>query len=250
MNTEFLKNLYSKRLLACVTITGLITLYSCNDVFRSKVINAWFDIGAYESFEDDELHKKSQWKYLSESEFNAMINDGVSKLNPPLQNHASIFDLGMGVGAAFKAMEQDFPDLDINGSDFSSSVIKKAKTTFPSFKDNFHIHDMTLKHPMIKDNAFDHVFSFGALAMYLSFDQMIFAIQEAIRITKPGGSLLFTHFIEPNGKPRRSIVQPVKKSQIYNTLSQMNLEDIRIEPMIHEGDRYQVHCRKPKNTPS
>lgn len=50
------------------------------------------------------------------------------------------------------------------------------------------------KHPL--ENNSQDVISAGALGMYLYKNEMITAIKEAVRMTKPGGSLCFTHFLE------------------------------------------------------
>jgi ubiquinone/menaquinone biosynthesis C-methylase UbiE len=233
-------------LLALFLSVTLLLAYTLHDGFRSQVITLWFNLGAFETYQPEDLHKKSQWKYLSEQEFDEVIMDTVSSLKPPLKNHAKVFDIGMGVGAAFKVLQNHYPNLKLAGSDISSTAINHAKDIFPKFKDQFHVHDMTIKHEWIKDNTFDHVFSFGALAMYLTQEKMLIAIEEAIRITKPGGSLAFTHFIEPNAQPRRSIVAPIPKAFWFEALPQMGVSNIRIQTMPHEGERYQVLCTKNK----
>lgn len=70
---------------------------------------------------------------------------------------------------------------------------------------------MVDKHPLENNNQ-DHVISEGALGMYLYKNEMITAIKEAVRMTKPGGSLYFTHFLEKNGNNNGSIVERVDKS--------------------------------------
>ena len=48
-----------------------------------------------------------------------------------------------------------------------------AQDVFVDDVDHFVVHDMTLKHEFIADNTYDHVFSFGALGMYLTKPQML-----------------------------------------------------------------------------
>jgi len=83
--------------------------------------------------------------------------------------------------------------------------------------------------------------------MYLKKGEMIKAIREATRIVKPGGSMVFTHFIEPGGKRVGSIITKVKKSFWKEKLEGMGLEDIRVYNMAYQGDRYQLTCRKKIN---
>ena len=68
------------------------------------MITLWFNLGAFETYQPEDLHKKSQWKYLSEQEFEEIIIDTAQSLQPPLRGQATVFDIGMGVGAAFKVI--------------------------------------------------------------------------------------------------------------------------------------------------
>ncbi len=227
-----------------LTATAICVGFFSNDNFKTAMINLWFDLGTYASHNEEDLHKYSQWSYLTQEEFADIVRDGISKLNKPLTNKSHVFELGVGVGAALKIIAMDYPNIQLGGSDFSANAIEMAKTILPESKDELYVHDMAQKHDYIADNTYDCVLSFGALAMYLTEEEMVSATQEAIRITKPGGSLLFTHFIEPDAQPRRSIVTPVDKAYWENTLPQLGGKNIRVYPMLHQGDRYQVSFTK------
>ena len=60
-------------------------------------------------------------------------------------------------------------------------------------------------------------------------------------MTKPGGSLIFTHFIAPGGWNVGSIVDKVEKDFWRKELLKL---EYHLEDMLHQGDRYQVLCRK------
>ena len=137
--------------------------------------------------------------------------------------------------------------LELGGSDIAEYAIDQVKQIFPKQSDHFFISDMSQKHNNIPDNYYDHVLSFGALAMYLTKDEMKKAITEAVRITKPGGSLLFTHFIAPEGKTVRSIVSPIEPSFFEENAKEWGIENIKIYEMKHQGDRYQVTCKKQES---
>lgn len=134
--------------------------------------------------------------------------------------------------------------MELGGSDIAQNAIDQVRKIFPKQSDHFFISDMSQKHNNIPDNYYDHVLSFGALAMYLTKDEMKKAIAEAVRITKPGGSLLFTHFIAPDGKTVWSIVSPIEPSFFEENAKEWGIENIKIYGMKHQGDRYQVTCRK------
>ena len=104
---------------------------------------------------------------------------------------------------------------------------------------------MTDFHSMVKDSTYDHVFSFGAMGMYLHLDDIPIAVKEAVRITKPGGSLLFTHFIEPGGVHVGSIVDRVPKSFWEKNAKRFGVTGVVIQKMDEQQkDRYAVCMTK------
>lgn len=194
----------------------------------------------------ENLHYGSAWGYLTSQQFKEMILDGVSKMSPPINKNEKIFELGVGVGAALKVIETHIvPDqIEMAGSDIAENSIIRVKNIFPEQSDNFFISDMTEKHVNIPDNYYDHVVSFGALGMYLIKSEMKKAVTEAVRITKPGGSLLFTGFIAPGGKTIGSIVSFTDPSFFEKNAEEWGIENIKIYKMKHQGDRYQVTFNK------
>ena len=207
-------------------------------------IKNWFNNEAL-NYESENLHFGSAWRYLTEKEFKEIILDGISKMDPKINKHEKIFELGTGVGAALKVIENYIgtDQLEIGGSDIAENAITQVKKNFPKQSDQFFIWDMTQK-SNIPENYYDHVLSFGALAMYLPKNQIKKAIKEAVRITKPGGSLLFTNFIAPDGKNIGSIVSPVEQSFFEENAKEWGIENIKIYGMKHQGDRYQVTFKK------
>jgi ubiquinone/menaquinone biosynthesis C-methylase UbiE len=131
----------------------------------------------------------------------------------------------------------------LSGSDFSPNAIKIIKDIFNKRSDNFYCLNMIDKHP-IPDNSMDHVISAGALGMYLTKNEMILAIKEAVRMTKPGGSLCFTHFLEENGSNKGSIIDRVNKSFWISSKDELNIENIVFGELKHQGDRYFFTCNK------
>jgi cyclopropane fatty-acyl-phospholipid synthase-like methyltransferase len=201
----------------------------------------WFNKGAY-NCDKENLHHCSEWRYLSKEAFDVLIMDGASKLG--IKDSDKIFDMGVGVGAALLVMDKHYKNLELGGSDFAENAIKKAKEVFPRHAKNFYLQDMSKKHEKIPANYYDHVVSFGALAMYLTLEQMNAAIKEAVRMTKPGGTMLFTSFIAPGGKNVGSIITPVDPRYWQKKADYLGIKDVEILPMKHQGDRYMLLCKK------
>ena len=185
------------------------------------------------------LHAASGWGYMSEKQYNSMIDHVLQEL--PIKEGDSVFELGCGVGAVLLRIRNAYGvKVSIGGSDLSPKSIVKAREIFPNEKDNFYALSMTEKNNRLQDNSYDHVISFGALAMYLYKDEMELALREAIRIAKPGGRLCFTHFIEPDGVLKGSILEPMEKSH-WKTIAKKHLmENLKVKQMIEQKDRYFV----------
>lgn len=221
-------------------------VYDIYFTYKSKkAIKEWFNDEAL-SYNPEKLHDGSAWNYLTTEEFKEIVLDGVSKMDPKIKNHEKIFELGVGVGAALKVIKDDLGDfqLEMGGSDIAENAIDQVKKIFPDQADNFFVGDMIENHSNIPDNYYDHVVSFGALAMYLTENQMKKAIKEAVRITKPGGSLLFSHFIAPGGEKIGSIVTKIEPSFFEMNAKEWGVDNIKIYQMKHQGDRFQVALRK------
>ena len=197
----------------------------------------WFENAA--RLNDSPLHTQSGWGYLSEDEYNNMVVHVLQRMS--IQKEDSVFEFGCGVGAVLLLIQNIYgKNISVGGSDFSFQQIKRARQIFPKEASRFYVLSMTQKHDLIPNDSIDHVISFGALAMYLYEDEMKITLEEAIRVTKPGGRLCFTHFIEPDGKFIGSILEPVSKSFWYEIRQEYNLKHLIIEQMKHQIDRYFV----------
>ena len=197
----------------------------------------WFENVAQKT--DIPLHAASGWGYMSEEEYNNMVYHVLNKMS--IKDTDSVFELGCGVGAVLQLIKSAYGErVTIGGSDLSVQAIAKIQKVFPVDATNFFVASMEEKNEHIMDNAKDHVISFGALAMYLYKEGMLKALEEAIRIAKPGGHLCFTHFIEPNGKLKGSILEPIEKSFWPLIANQYSLENLIIEQMLYQKDRYFV----------
>ncbi len=227
--------------LLLIGVAPLLVVAACNQGHNS--VKDWFEDEATHC-DADKLHHCSAWRYLSTEEFDELVLDGTSKLNPAIRDGAKIFELGAGVGAVFQSISKRNTGLTFGGNDLAVNAIKKAKDLFPSQKDNFFVQDMTQRNEHIAGNTYDHVLSFGALGMYLTKEQMLQATKEAVRITKPGGSLLFTSLIRPGGKRVGSIVEAVEDGFWSKHAEDLGIEDVRVYDMKHQGVRYQVAFRK------
>lgn len=192
------------------------------------------------------LYLCSEWYASTQEEWDARVTTSFAKLDPPLRDNESIFELGVGVGAVVQTLMKQHKGLWIGGSDLSKQALEIAKKVFPSQADHFFVNDMTKKHSYIPDNSFHHVVSLGALAQYLDKEQMLVAIEEAARMTTPGGSMLFTNFMEATEPPSKYVHERVPKSFWRGKLEKFGIENVKIHNMPTKG-RYEISCTKKKD---
>lgn len=191
-------------------------------------------------------YKLSGWG-INQYEYDDVINHCISKMNPKISKDSSLFELGCGTGKSLEHISNQIKLSKVGGSDIFKNPLDLAKKIYPQFKHLFNVQKMQDKHKHINNNSFDHVVSFGALAMYLTKEEIKLAMIEAVRITRPGGSLCITHFIEPNGKGRGSILEPIYKSELLEMLNSINVENIKIFKLKHQDYRYFVVFNKKRN---
>lgn len=159
----------------------------------------------------------------------------------PIKGTESVFELGCGTGAALKRLKQVYGDqLQVGGSDISSNAIEFARKLFPGNRDNFNVISMTETNDLIGDQSQDIVVSFGAFAMYLYEDDMELALQEALRVAKSAANICLSHFIEPQGQFLGTILQPIAKVQWKKWAARYSLQNLKIQQMVHQQDRYYV----------
>lgn len=203
----------------------------------------WFEKMA--QIETIPLHAASGWGYLSEEEYNSIVDHVLQEMH--IKNNDSVFELGCGVGAALQRIKHTYGEnISIWGSDLSEQAIKKVRETFPNESSHFYVLSMTQKNDYTLNDSKDHVISFGAFAMYLYREEMKKALEEAIRIARPGGHICFTHFIEPNGNRIGSILEPIEKSYWTKIKKQYFLENLIVKQMILQKDRYFICFSKRK----
>ena len=218
------------------------TSYEAFKNWQQKSRLEWFEDVAQK--EELPLHAASGYGYMSEVEFSEMVSHVLQEM--PIKSSDSVFEMGCGVGAVLKIIRfMHGETVSVGGSDLSQQAVSKIRAIFPNDTANFYVLPMTEKNFNIPDNSKDHVISFGAIAMYLYKEQMVIALQEALRICKPGGHLCFTHFVEPSGVLKGSILEPVEKSFWIKLTEKYSLENVIVKQMIHQKDRYFVCFSKP-----
>lgn len=151
---------------------------------------------------------KSGWDYFpTAADYYAIIDDPATAAR--IKANSTVLELGCGVGASLQRLvETRRISPKVHGIDFSSTAISAARTALPA--GTFIKGDIAGRLPFA-DNSMDHVVSFGAVGMYLTHKEMAHVVREASRVVRPGGTVLFTQFVEPWSLHRGSILAPIPR---------------------------------------
>ena len=143
---------------------------------------------------DDDRFNNTYGSYLHAQE-RAILKSklkGISK--------TSILDMGCGTGR--------FLEFAQNGVDFSEGMLQEAKAKFP----NHQLKVSDIRNMPFSENSFDAIFSLHVF-MHLDLETVQQTIQEAHRILKPNGILIFDF----PSKTRRELINYQKDGWHGNT---------------------------------
>lgn len=103
------------------------------------------------------------------------------------------------------------PGVRITGVDYTAALVEVARTRLSG---DFHVGNITDLH-MLPDHAFDCTLSFGVFPYLDSLDAAARAVQELIRITKPGGCVFIG---EISDEAKREVAEGVRaKTHSYGS---------------------------------
>ena len=138
------------------------------------------------------LHVGSGWSYLSDAEFEALTWAPLSLVHPPLRAGATVFEAGVGVGAALRVLLQRVGGLSLAGCDVQPDTLRVARRVLPAGTSLFHCN-FSERMPL-PDESFERTASFGALSMYASsVEEMRAGVAELARLARPCGTMVVTH---------------------------------------------------------
>lgn len=143
------------------------------------------------------LYIQSHWDYYTPTEWKGFVLHSVAALEPRIEKGDSVFDVGCGVGAALKTLDDEFSLSKIGGVDFVPEAVGVAKEVFPAMQANFLVGDAAVKMRIVPAASYDHVIGIGSLLYMPDLATAGIVVKEALRIARPGASLVFTLLLEP-----------------------------------------------------
>lgn len=96
----------------------------------------------------------------------------------------TVLEIGVGTGKNIPYYPEEF---ELTGIDLSPGMLKQARELLPDHaKDRITLHEMDAQDMVFPDDHFDNVV---ATFVFCSVPDPVVGLQEALRVTKPGGKL-------------------------------------------------------------
>jgi ubiquinone/menaquinone biosynthesis C-methylase UbiE len=129
------------------------------------------------------LHLTDGYDLLSADEYDRMILQVTRPIG--LSGNERILECGCGAGAFLASLLKIYPGLRVSGIDYSPTLLERARERFDG---EFFVADMT-DLGFLTSDTYDATLSFGAIFYLSSEEAARCAINEMIRVTKPGGTV-------------------------------------------------------------
>lgn len=164
---------------------------------KSGLSLLWFSTTANQYRDGMPLHHASAWKYMTNEQWRSFVQNSIAYMEPPIGPQDNVFEVGCGVGAFSKTIEELTGCTDFAGIDPVPEAISLAQKVFPSKRflvgNGLDLSDFA-------DNGFDHVLAAGVIMYLDSLDEAGRFVSEMLRIAKPGASLMINCVSEPGGR--------------------------------------------------
>jgi len=129
-----------------------------------------------------------------------------------LEPNAKVMEFGCGGGGFLKTLNEltSHGQLDLHGIDYSSTLIDVAKQRVPD--GTFSVGNICERQQDTTTAYFHATFSFGVFFYLNSLDDAYKAIEEMVRITKPGGQIIIA---EVSDAAKKQLDTEMRQSSSY-----------------------------------
>jgi SAM-dependent methyltransferase len=144
----------------------------------------WKDIWTRKGLErNTPLHHVDGNNLLSTEDWDRLVFQVTRLIG--LKGKERILECGCGAGAFLESLLKFYPELTVAGVDYSPTLLERARQRFGG---EFHVADMT-DLGFIQTNSYGHTASFGAVIYLSSETAARRAVEEMLRVTRPGGTV-------------------------------------------------------------
>lgn len=122
--------------------------------------------------------------FITEAQYDELIGWVIAPMN--LRAGQSLLECGCGSGAFLKAVDLVCPGLKLSGVDYSEAMLDAARAKMPGVR--FLSGDIR-NLSALENESFDHSAAFAVLCYLNDRDEARQALDELVRVTKPGGCI-------------------------------------------------------------
>jgi len=124
------------------------------------------------------------YHFIFEAQYNELIRRVIAPMN--LKAGQSMLECGCGSGAFLKAVDLACPGLKLFGVDYSESMLEASRAKMPGAAFLFgDIRNLS----QLEDESFHHSAAFAVLCYLNHMEEARQALDELVRVTKPGGCI-------------------------------------------------------------
>jgi len=152
----------------------------------SEEMKLSYDAVAERADETQYLHVIDRFP-VSQEAWDTMCGTSAALCN--IKHGDTVFDAGCGCGAWLDSVNRQNPEKELKmvGLDYAAGLIEIANQRLP--EGTWHVGDAR-SYPDVPDNSFDVSVSFGVFVYFDSLDECRQALEELVRVTKPGGRIM------------------------------------------------------------
>lgn len=175
---------------------------------RSK---KWLEIWEKKgSCKNEEQHVIDGWDLNSEEEYRKIAYSCLRGSEHILsQPNLKMVELGCGAGAFISALKSKFPDAQIEGADYSHSLIKAAQTKTNGV--HFSVLDMNSSlsqwQKTLSSKTYDVIFSFGTFLYLSSEDEVVQVLHKMNSMLSQGGLIILGEINDSELKKESSAIR-------------------------------------------
>jgi len=187
------------------------------DVVKQK--NDWKEVWNKKGFQNKDLHQLDGWDHLEKKQWDNFLSNSFFPIKDYLKNIDSIMELGCGAGAAIRFINENYPNILLNGFDYSESLIKICKD---NIQGNFWVDDAQNEKWVCEDEKYDFVFNVGTF-IYLENEEYALEVLKKMYQTSKSGKILI---IDISDKEKEELAKKLRK-ETHQSSDKIIKEDLK-----------------------
>jgi trans-aconitate methyltransferase len=164
----------------------------------------WKDVWEQKGLQQKDLHQLDGLDHLSKKQWDLFLSKTFEPVNDFLIGCANVMELGCGAGGALRFIREKFSGIQLNGFDYSESLITVCKEYLDG---EFWVDNAQNENWINEDKTYDFVFNVGT-CMYLDDESYVSHILEKMTRMSKSGKILIA---EVSDKERENLAKNIRK---------------------------------------